>query len=263
MMENEGDRIGMLSGIRTANDFLGFMGVVPDLVPWIIGLTSLLGKKSNTGVLINYTVDTISKSREANKHSTVKDTKQYDTFLKKVLDREAQGSFKMPNIMDACSSNIGAGSDTTAITLSSALYYLYTNPDKLAKVREEIDSQAAEGRISDPVTFQEAQGLTYLQAVIKETLRIHPAVGTILPRVVPKGGVEMSGYYFPAGVWTILPRIMIFLLTKGLQTEVGVNSWVLHYDKNIYGPDPETYRPERWIGNEKTSIMESMMFAVR
>lgn len=52
-------------------------------------------------------------------------------------------------------------------------------------------------------------------------------------------------------------------LTKVQQTEVGVNAWVLHQNKDVYGPDPEKFRPERWIGEEKTSLMESMMFAVR
>lgn len=42
-----------------------------------------------------------------------------------------------------------------------------------------------------------------------------------------------------------------------------MNAWVLHQNKDVYGPDPETFRPERWIGEEKTSLMESMMFAVR
>lgn len=48
-----------------------------------------------------------------------------------------------------------------------------------------------------------------------------------------------------------------------MQTEVGANAWALHYNKDIYGPDPQAFRPERWISDEKTSIMDSMMFAVR
>lgn len=200
MMENEGDTTGMIPNIRGANDFLAFIGIVPDLIPWLIALTAALGKKSNPGMLADYALDVISKTRETNKQSTMKDTKKYDTFLKKILDMEGQGRLKKPNILDSCASNIGAGSDTTAITLSSALYYLYTNPDKLNKLRQEIETQAVEGRISDPVTFQQAQGMPYLQAIMKETLRLHPAVGTILPRVVPEGGLELSGHYFPQGV---------------------------------------------------------------
>ncbi|KAJ5182111.1 cytochrome P450 [Penicillium cf. viridicatum] len=242
MMENEGDTTGMISGIREANDFLAYAGIVPNVLPWFARLASILGKTSNARMIVGYTWKQINKYREMNVHST-KETKRYDTFLNKVLNMEAAGSIGNPNILDACSSNITAGSDTTAISLSSCLYYLYTNPDKLKKLRDEIDIMAADGRISDPVTFREAQNMTYLQAVIKEGLRLHPAVGTMLPRVVPKGGMQLEGHYFPEG------------------TEVGANAWALHYNKDIYGPDPQAFRPERWIGDEKTSIMESMMFA--
>lgn len=38
-----------------------------------------------------------------------------------------------------------------------------------------------------------------------------------------------------------------------------MNAWVLHYSRDIYGPDPEVFRPERWIGHERTSIIDSMM----
>ncbi|EMD97561.1 hypothetical protein COCC4DRAFT_148406, partial [Bipolaris maydis ATCC 48331] len=42
--------------------------------------------------------------------------------------------------------------------------------------------------------------LPYLQAVIKEVLRIHSAVGYILRRMVPEGGAELAGRHFPQGV---------------------------------------------------------------
>ena len=199
MMQHEGDTTGMIRGIREALDLLGYIGVVPDLLPWILALKAILRQKSNASQLADYSLVQINKHRNSNRDST-KIEKPYDTFLKKVLDLEAQGRIGMPNIMDCCGGNIGAGSDTTAITLSAVLFYLFTNPEKLATLRQEIDTHAAEGRISDPVTFQEAAGMPYLQAVIKETLRVHPAVGTILARKVPKGGMQASGYYFPEGV---------------------------------------------------------------
>lgn len=200
MMENERDVTGMIPGIHSANDSLGFYGIVPSIVPWVIGLPAMLGKLPGPVVMGNYALKTISDSRESNTEVTKKGHTVYQTFLKKVLDMEAQGRLTMPNIMDACGSNVGAGSDTTGISLSACFYYLYSNRDKLQKLRDEIDTQAAAGRVSDPITFQEAQALPYLQAVIKEVLRLHPAVGTILPRIVPSGGLELSGYYFPPGV---------------------------------------------------------------
>lgn len=42
--------------------------------------------------------------------------------------------------------------------------------------------------------------MSYLQAVIKEALRMHPATGLPLERVVPAGGATISGYFFPEGV---------------------------------------------------------------
>lgn len=42
--------------------------------------------------------------------------------------------------------------------------------------------------------------MEYLQASIKEALRLHPATGLPLARVVPEGGATLSGTYFPAGV---------------------------------------------------------------
>jgi cytochrome P450 len=56
------------------------------------------------------------------------------------------------------------------------------------------------GDISEGVTFSDTQKMPYLQAVIKEALRLHPAAGLPLQRVVPKGGAHLAGHFFPEGV---------------------------------------------------------------
>lgn len=131
-----------------------------------------------------------------------------------------------------CFSNIAAGSDTTAISLSSVLYQPIKHPESFRDLREEIDTAAREGRIDDPVTFKQAQEhLPFLQAVIKEATRLHPAVGLGLQRVVPAGGAELAGRYFPAG------------------TTVGINPWVAHRNQRHFGKDADIWRPERWMEN--------------
>lgn len=125
-----------------------------------------------------------------------------ESFLTKLMSLEAAKEITRLHTWDSCGSNIAASTDTTSISLSSIMWNLYKNPEKLAKLRAEIDEGQGTGQVSDPVTWVESQKLPYLQAVIKESLRMHSAVGTTLARTVPPGGVELSGQHFAPGVRT-------------------------------------------------------------
>lgn len=128
-------------------------------------------------------------------------------------------------------SNVTAGSDTTAISLSTIAWHLLHYPETLKKLRWEIEDFTAQGKCSAEVTFKESQDMPYLQVVIKEALRMHSATGLPMWRVVPDGGAEISGRHFPAG------------------SVVGINTWVAHYDEKTF-PDAKTFRPERWLEAE-------------
>jgi cytochrome P450 len=128
-------------------------------------------------------------------------------------------------------SNVVAGSDTTAISLSSIIWHLVKYPDALRKLRGEIDEFTAAGRCGTTPTFKETQEMPYFQAVMKEALRLHAATGLPMWRTVPDGGAEIHGRFFPAG------------------TVVGVNTWVAHFDERVF-PDAEKFRPERWLEAE-------------
>jgi cytochrome P450 len=151
--------------------------------------------------------------------------------MSKVLNAHEQNPTKVTknDLFTICQTNIGAGSDTTAITLSSIFYHLMTHPETYRRLQEEIDAAAHDGRISDPITFQEAQQLPYLQAVIKEALRIHPATGLPMPRIVPPEGTTIAGRFIPGG------------------STVGINAWVAHHNTTVYGADAASWRPERWL----------------
>ena len=103
------------------------------------------------------------------------------------------------DIMAASMSNIRAGSDTTSISLTSVLCHLCRYPDTLWKLRARLMNDAFAVRSVAP-SPSSRQRIPYLQAVIKEALRIHPATGLILGRVVPEGGSTIAGQFFPAGV---------------------------------------------------------------
>ncbi|KAJ4193595.1 hypothetical protein NW755_003589 [Fusarium falciforme] len=88
----------------------------------------------------------------------------------------------------------------------------------------------------DKIPFKDTQSMPYLQACIKESLRLHPATGLPLARVVPEGGATITGTFFPAGAI------------------VGVNSWVAHRNPDVFGPDTDEFRPERWLTTDKEKL---------
>lgn len=128
---------------------------------------------------------------------------------------------------------IFAGSDTTATAIRATLLYVLTNPRIHRKLQREIDSAP----ISSPITNDEARELPYLQAVIKESLRIHPPIPGLLSKRVPPGGDIIDGHYIPEG------------------TRIGHNIWSAQRSQ-IFGADPNIFRPERWIEAEREQLLQ-------
>ncbi len=126
-----------------------------------------------------------------------------------------------------------AGSDTTATAIRSTMLYLMSSPQSYRRLVEEVRAADAQGRISSPVvTDAEARTLPYLQAVIREGLRINPPVAGTMDVVVPAGGDVLCGYTVPAG------------------TEVGCSEFGVQSLSSVYGPDADVFRPERWLEAE-------------
>jgi cytochrome P450 len=125
-------------------------------------------------------------------------------FIARLLQVSEESPDKLgkEDIFAVCFANIGAGSDTTSIVMNTALHNIYKSPAVLERLRLELqNSGLCKGDPLSPlVPFQQAQRLPYLQAVIKESLRIHPPTGYPLTRVVPAGGASVAGHRIPSGV---------------------------------------------------------------
>lgn len=133
-------------------------------------------------------------------------------------------------VLSYANSNVFAGSDTTAISLRSILYYMLKNPHVLERVLAEIDTVVGDRDCDvDPISYAESNQMLYFQAVLKEAMRMHPAVGLLLERKVPMGGLHIAGQWLPGG------------------TVVGICPWVLHRDQRVFGKDADSFRPERWL----------------
>jgi cytochrome P450 len=121
-----------------------------------------------------------------------------DNFLKK--HEQQPDRFTRQHILVGCAANMVAGSDTTAISLAATFYYLLKNPRCYQQLQEEIRLHKPAMTPGQDLTFRETQKMPYLQAVIKEALRMHPATGLPLERVVPQGGMSVCDHYIKAGV---------------------------------------------------------------
>lgn len=174
------------------------VGIFHEFHPWIVRLRSLISRNVpsfSLGLFLKSQID-IFRAMDLD----AKENPKSEPFVSKLSRLEVLGKVDFESFTDACGANIAAGSDTTAISLSSLLWHVYKRPDILEKLRNEIGQKEAAGQLSDPVTFEESLNMPYLQAVIREALRMHPAVGQMLSRTVPEMGVHLHGYYSPSQV---------------------------------------------------------------
>ncbi|PVH73220.1 cytochrome P450 oxidoreductase [Cadophora sp. DSE1049] len=234
-LDNGEDVEGIMAAI---NDYLSYAAHVGVFSEWHRQIAGLLSKfaKDDTGMsamIIFAQKQLAERAAEApGKAETEGD------FLSKLLKLHYDDPKKVSttDVFSTCITNIGAGSDTTSISLGSVIYHLCRFPNTMQALRNEIDTMETAGKISNPVTFAETQQMPYLQAAIKEALRMHPATGLPLGRVVPPGGKLIAGHAFPEG------------------TIVGINSWVAHANPKVFGEDATVFRPERWLESKEKSV---------
>lgn len=203
---DRGEDVGNV--ISALDDLLGYasvVGIFPGLHRILFSLKNLMAgvKGAGRAYVVAFTQERIREVQANPKAMPLEDNEvKTQDFLSKFLAKHSisPSTFTSFHVLAGCVSNMVAGSDTTAISLSAVVYYLLKNPACMAKLREEVDLFTAQGQLSDHPTYKETQQLPYLQAVIKEALRLHPATGLPLERVVPKGGATIAGRFFPEGV---------------------------------------------------------------
>ncbi|XP_028777206.1 cytochrome P450 81E8-like isoform X3 [Neltuma alba] len=116
-----------------------------------------------------------------------------------------------------------AGTDTSATTLEWAMTCLLNNPHVLEKAKKEIDTQIGNERLIDEPDMSK---LPYLQNIISETLRLHPAAPLLVPHEA-SNDCTIAGYNVPRG------------------TMVLINAWAIHRDPQLWS-DPTGFMPERF-----------------
>ncbi|KAF9870284.1 hypothetical protein CkaCkLH20_12248 [Colletotrichum karsti] len=122
-----------------------------------------------------------------------------------------------------------AGSDTSALTITYALYYITANPTIREKLMKEL-LEVMPTADTNP-TLNQLEQLPYLTGVVKECLRMACPVPGRLPRIVPNDKpLIVDGKVVPPG------------------TLVGMSAYNMHFSESLWGPDVNEFNPDRWLG---------------
>ncbi|KAI5419490.1 hypothetical protein KIW84_043599 [Lathyrus oleraceus] len=127
-----------------------------------------------------------------------------------------------------------AGTDTSSVTLEWAMSNLLNNPNILKKAKDEIDTHIGQDHLVDECDISK---LSYLQSIVYETLRLHPAAPLLMP--------HLSSEEFTIEKYNI-PQSTILM----------VNSWAIHRDPNLW-TDPICFKPERFEKEGETNKLLS------
>ena len=173
-------------------------------------------------------VDRRLSEKEASSSSTAGSNNKGGDFLDVLLELESTGKITRDNLTLILFDIFAAGSDTMAITVVWAMAELFRNPGVMAKLRAEIKDAVGD---REALEEADAAGLPYLEAVVKEAMRLHPAAPVLLPHKAVEDGVEIGGYAVPRGCTVIF------------------NSWAIMRDPAAW-ERPDEFVPERFLGRE-------------
>ncbi|KAH3950795.1 hypothetical protein HBI56_205410 [Parastagonospora nodorum] len=222
-LENDSDVFEYLSITKTFIPIMMVMGDVPSLANLLQSraLRGLLPSESDKlgfGAFIG-----IAKKLVARRYGP--DAKSHPdmlgSFIRHGLTQEEASGEALLQVV--------AGSDTSAGTIRTVMLNILTNPTSYSKLRKEIADGIANGKVSSPVKDAEARQLPYLQAVLKEAMRLMPPASGAFFKTVPAAGDTIDGKFIPGG------------------TQIGSSPLGIHRSKKIFGPDADLFRPERWI----------------
>ncbi|PSS14168.1 Trans-cinnamate 4-monooxygenase [Actinidia chinensis var. chinensis] len=144
-----------------------------------------------------------------------------------ILDAQQKGEINEDNVLYIVENINVAAIETTLWSIEWGIAELVNHPEIQAKLRQELDTVLGQGtQITEPDTYK----LPYLQAVIKETLRLRMAIPLLVPHM-NLHEAKLGGYDIPA------------------ESKILVNAWWLANNPENW-KNPEEFRPERFLEEE-------------
>ncbi|KAL1303762.1 hypothetical protein AAFC00_007102 [Neodothiora populina] len=195
------------------------------------GLESVRNLHGIAEVAVNKRLDAAEKGEMGGK-------RRNDILDMLVRSKDANGNpMGREELVSEALTELIAGSDTVSNT-TCAIFYWVLHGERAApgtivsRLQAELDAAVPAGEIA---THAQVKNLPFLRRCIDEAMRLHSTSALGLPRIVTSEmGVEFDGIHFPKG------------------TVLSVPSYTIHHDADVWGPDVEEFRPDRWLPGNLT-----------
>ncbi|GKZ23416.1 hypothetical protein AbraIFM66951_009699 [Aspergillus brasiliensis] len=154
----------------------------------------------------------------------------YDRLKEGLERKKVSGDVKLA-VASEVLDHLVAGHETTGITITYIMWELSKRPDLQMRLRDELASLSGlryTEEMEEIPPLADIDALPLLDAIVRETLRLHAPAPAPLPRVTPPEGTWIHGYYIPGGV------------------QVSSSAYSLHRIEEVF-PSPEEWIPSRWM----------------
>ncbi|KAI9795009.1 MAG: hypothetical protein M1816_000029 [Peltula sp. TS41687] len=216
----------------------GWLGpLMRAIPPWLI-INMELGPRlfaimqRNLEAQIQEILDGENEGHKTAEHPTI-----FHELLKSDLDPEEKS---VRRLAEEGQSVVAAGQVTTTHYLKTTTFHILDNPDVLHQLKAELEAAIPDPEKIPPL--QQLERLPYLSAVVSEGFRRSYGVPHRLQRVSPKAPLVYHDWIIPPG------------------TPVGMSSFLIH-DNPKHFPEPDQFKPERWLkgGNESGKRLEKYL----
>ncbi|XP_031484581.1 cytochrome P450 CYP82D47-like isoform X1 [Nymphaea colorata] len=215
---------------------------VSDAIPWLewldVGSHVRAMKRANDKLDKIVTGWVAEHRRRRDSGEAINNPDFIDVLISQLQDGHLSDFHPPDNIIKATAlTMVSGGTTTTSDTLEWALSLLLNNPHELKKAQDELDFHVGTER---QVEESDISKLSYLQAIVKETLRLYPPAPLLVPHHSTEP-VNIAGYNIPAG------------------TDLYVNVWKVHRDPRVWA-DPEEFKPGRFVTTHKEVKVDGQSF---
>jgi len=126
-----------------------------------------------------------------------------DVFNYLLSNKKEEDQLGPPELYENGITLVVAGSETTATLLTGSTYFLCKNPEKLKKAQQEVRTTFKE---DGEITQKSVNELSYMLAVLSESMRVYPPTSFGLPRLIASNsGQSVAGFWVPQNVCVIIP----------------------------------------------------------